>query len=67
MRDSLDWAMAVTAARAFELMEGAHQRERLAHAFLVSGPAGSGKRDLAARVIAMVNPPGDSGGTDLFG
>ncbi len=67
MRDSLDWAMAVTAARAFELMEGAHQRERLAHAFLVSGPVGSEKRDLVARVIAMVNPPGDSGGTDLFG
>ena len=65
--DSLHWVMAVTAGRAFELMEGAHQRERLAHAFLISGPTGSGKRDLAARVIEMVNPPGDSGGIDLFG
>lgn len=59
--------MAVTAARAFDLMEGAHQRERLAHAFLISGPAGSGKRALAARVIQMVNPPADAGGIDLFG
>ncbi len=59
--------MAVTAGRAFELMEEAHRRERLAHAFLISGPPGSGKRDLAARVIEMVNPRGDSGGVDLFG
>lgn len=59
--------MAVTAARAFELMEGAHQRERLAHAFLISGPPGSGKRALAARVIGMVNPPEEDGGIDLFG
>jgi DNA polymerase-3 subunit delta' len=59
--------MAVTAARALELMDGAHQRERLAHAFLISGPAGSGKRELAARVIEMVNPPAEEGGSDLFG
>jgi DNA polymerase-3 subunit delta' len=68
-RQRIRWirAMAVTAARALELMEGAHQRERLAHAFLISGPAGSGKRELAARVIKMVNPPTDDGGSDLFG
>jgi DNA polymerase-3 subunit delta' len=59
--------MAVTAARAFELMEGAHGRKRLAHAFLISGRPGSGKRALAARVIGMVNPPPDAGGSDLFG
>ena len=59
--------MAVTAERALELMEEAHRRERLAHAFLISGPAGSGKRHLAARVIEMVNPAGDPGGADLFG
>ena len=59
--------MAVTAERAYELMEGAHQRERLAHAFLVSGPPGSGKRALASKVIGMVNPPAEAAGSDLFG
>lgn len=56
--------MAVTAGRAFELMEGAHARERLAHAFLLTGPPGAGKKALAARVIGMVNPqPGGDGGS----
>lgn len=59
--------MAVTAARAFELLEGAHARQRLAHAFLLTGPPGSGKRALAARMIEMVNPPGGDGGMSLFG
>lgn len=58
--------MAVTAERAFELLEGAHSRGRLAHAFLISGPSGSGKADLAARIVGMVNPPKDAG-ADLFG
>ncbi|NIP97650.1 MAG: hypothetical protein GWO24_31155, partial [Akkermansiaceae bacterium] len=48
--------MAVTAERAYELLEGAHARGRLAHAFLISGSPGSGKRALAARVIGLVNP-----------
>jgi len=60
--------MAVTATRAFELLEGAHERKRLAHAFLISGPPGCGKRDLAARVIGLVNPPAAAAeGSDLFG
>ncbi|NNC88926.1 MAG: hypothetical protein HKN82_10760 [Akkermansiaceae bacterium] len=59
--------MAVTAKKALALMTEAHERGRLAHAFLVSGPAGSGKRDLAARVIQLVNPPPDDGAANLFG
>jgi len=59
--------MAVAAARALELLTAAHERGRLAHAFLISGAARSGKRDLAARVIGLVNPPADAGGGDLFG
>ena len=59
--------MALTEDMAFNLIEGAHARSRLAHAFLISGAAGSGKRDLAARVVALVNPVETGEGSDLFG
>jgi DNA polymerase-3 subunit delta' len=59
-------AMAVTAEKAFDLIRGAHERERLAHAFLISGPVGSGKERLAARIVQLVNPPEDDGGKNLF-
>ena len=60
--------MAYTVEKAFNLIEMAHQRGRLAHAFLITGEAGSGKSALAARVIAMVNPESDTGGgANLFG
>ena len=56
------------AEKAFDLIEAAHDRGRLAHAFLVTGPAGSGKEALVARVIQMVNPPEQGmGGANLFG
>ena len=42
-------------------------RGRLAHAFLITGEPGSGKSELAARVISMINPPEQSGGMNLFG
>lgn len=60
-------AMAYTAEKAFQLIESAHQRGRLAHAFLITGEAGSGKSELAAKVISLVNPPEDSGSMSLFG
>ncbi|MBK1853791.1 hypothetical protein JO972_02370 [Verrucomicrobiaceae bacterium 5K15] len=60
-------AMAYTAEKAFELIEAAHQRGRLAHAFLITGEAGSGKSELAAKVISLINPPEQSGGMNLFG
>ena len=63
-------AMAYTAEKAYQLIEAAHKRGRLAHAFLITGPSGSGKSELAARVISLVNPPegeGADGGTNLFG
>ncbi len=59
--------MAYTAEKAFKLIESAHQRGRLAHAFLITGEAGSGKSELAAKVISLVNPPEDTGGANLFG
>lgn len=60
--------MAYLAEKAFDLLEAAHERGRLAHAFLITGPAGSGKEALVARVIQMVNPGEQGGGgANLFG
>jgi DNA polymerase III subunit delta' len=59
--------MAYLADRAFEMISSAHQRQRLAHAFLISGAHGSGKENLAARLIQLVNGGGTAGGFDLFG
>ncbi|GAA5477669.1 hypothetical protein [Haloferula helveola] len=58
--------MAFTVDRAFDLISGAHGRERLAHAFLISGPRGSGKEELAARLVKLLQSDG-GGGIDLFG
>ncbi len=57
--------MAFTVDQAFTLMESAHERSRLAHAFLISGSRGSGKEALASKVISMLES--GSGGVDLFG
>ena len=59
--------MAYSADMAFDLISSAHSRQRLAHAFLISGAHGSGKERLAARIIQMVNSPEESSGVDLFG
>ena len=59
--------MAYSADRAFELISSAHERGRLAHAFLISGAHGSGKEHLAARIIQLVSGAAKSGGFDLFG
>lgn len=42
--------------RALELIEGARKKGRLAHAYLLMGPPGSGKERLAMRMIEMANP-----------
>ena len=59
--------MAYTADHAYQLVEAAHKRGRLAHAFLISGARGSGKEALAARIIQLINGGGGGGGFDLFG
>jgi len=60
--------MAYTADKAFSLIEKAHQKGRLAHAFLITGEAGSGKTSLSAKIISLINPPADAGGgANLFG
>ena len=60
--------MAYTADKAFSLIEKAHQKGRLAHAFLITGEAGSGKTSLSAKIISLINPPAVAGGgANLFG
>ena len=46
--------MAFALADAFQLLSRAHQRGRLAHAYLLAGPRGSGKRELAAQLAGLV-------------
>jgi DNA polymerase-3 subunit delta' len=46
--------MAFTRAGAFEYLSRAHERGRLGHAYLISGPPGSGKRGLATDLSNLV-------------
>lgn len=46
--------MPLLADEAFSLLERAHRRQRLAHGLLLTGPAGSGKRALAARLTGLL-------------
>lgn len=59
-------AMAFSVEKAFELVAAAHERERLAHAFLVTGPKGSGKEELVARMGDLLNGEKDDE-VDLWG
>lgn len=47
--------MAFSPDAAFSYLERAHQQHRLAHAYLISGGTGSGKRQLANRLANLVN------------
>src|SRR4051794_35120493 len=47
--------MAFTPDAALNLLRGAHEQKRLAHAYLISGPPDSGKRNLAASLTSLVN------------
>jgi DNA polymerase III subunit delta' len=62
-------AMAFPPEQAFQLVKSAHERGRLAHAFLISGPRGCGKERLAAQIVKMLDARGGGGGGgfDLFG
>jgi DNA polymerase III subunit delta' len=47
--------MAFSRATAFEYLRRAHEQNRLAHAYLITGPPGSGKETLAAHLASLVN------------
>jgi DNA polymerase-3 subunit delta' len=47
--------MAFSRMTAFEYLRRAHQQNRLAHAYLFTGPLGSGKELLAADLASLVN------------
>src|SRR5947207_1727168 len=47
--------MAFTRTTALEFLRRAHEQNRLAHAYLITGPPGSGKEVLAAEVASLVN------------
>ena len=59
--------MAFSVEKAFELIQSAHERGRLAHAFLITGPKGSGKEALAAQMADLLNGEDDAAGGDLWG
>ena len=47
--------MAFSRTTAFEYLCRAHEQNRLAHAYLITGPSGSGKELLAADLASLVN------------
>src|SRR4051812_38814194 len=47
--------MAFTRRGAFDYLNRAHERGRLGHAYLISGPPGSGKRGLASQLSNLVS------------
>ncbi len=47
--------MALDLDSAFEYLNKSFSARRLSHAYLITGPAGSGKKELASRLISLVN------------
>lgn len=47
--------MAFTRAVALDYIRRAHRNRRIAHAYLIAGPAGSGKRRLVSEIANLVN------------
>ncbi len=48
--------MAFSPDAALSFLQNAHRHGRLGHAYLISGAAGAGKRQLATRLAELVNP-----------
>ncbi|MEZ7956727.1 MAG: hypothetical protein QMC23_08650 [Rubritalea sp.] len=64
--------MAYTEDKAFGLIEFAHEKGRLGHAFIISGTKHAGVESLTTRVINLINreegsqEAGEGGGDDMF-
>ncbi len=56
----------MTLDQAEKLLTGAHERSRLAHSYLFTGPVGSGKRELAVNLVAHLSSAREAS-TDLWG
>lgn len=57
--------MSFSADKAYELIALSREQDRLAHAYLITGPVGAGKSALAERIIRLVNrQPGELTGLD---
>lgn len=52
--------MAFTSEQASDYLRRAHEQDRLAHAYLISGPAGSGKLELVNSIAAVVSKGNDA-------
>src|SRR5689334_231681 len=50
--------MAFSKKSAIGFLRRAHEQDRLGHAYLISGPVGSGKREIAANLASAVNGTG---------
>ncbi|MEO0415562.1 MAG: hypothetical protein AAF226_11485, partial [Verrucomicrobiota bacterium] len=57
--------MSFTQDKAYSLVQQANEVGRLAHAYLITGPRGSGKRQLAKQMIEMVDTRGGGGAAEL--
>ena len=57
--------MAFSPEAAFDFLHRAFESGRLAHAYLITGETGSGKRTLATRLAALVTGGGQPGGDPL--
>lgn len=55
--------MAFTRAIALDYIRRAHEHGRIAHAYLIAGPSGSGKRRLVSEIANLVN---GTNGEDVF-
>lgn len=56
--------MAFALETAYQYLAKSCANRRMAHAYLITGPEGSGKRELAARMIALINGTDSRGGLE---
>src|SRR2546426_9026615 len=58
--------MAFSPETALKYLQRAHEQNRLAHAYLISGPAESGKQTLATNLAQLINKTSTPNGSGVF-